>query len=568
MVALPKAALDDSHKQLLLIDFAGGLNTNTGAYDLASNETPDCLNVIPFPGRLQYRGGYTLFCALPGAADGALEFFDSNGNRHYAVWSMGNLYDCVSGSAVLIAAGKYIAGQQIGNVADSGSLYYSTITTTLRKWNPVAATEAAVTGSYPIPASAFLTLYAGSLIALAPTLSGTRFANEFVWSNVNDPTTWLPANAQQVGGLEGGPLNFIAQMGVSNSAVAPSRQLIVSKQNGFIYSYQGALGTLQESVVSSAVGLQDGRSGVFVPINLGAIVFLGQDFQIYSTDGNTATQISLKINNSFYTAIQNAVVSGAFFQGAYNERFQYYIIDIGNNTQYIYRWETSSWSKFQGWPSGYWMNGVDVNGFPTLFVAATGGTPGLYETSLDNQSDNGNMPSIYYTTPYLHGGVPNREKEYQWIDLSVINTPLASYSVNGQGLPRLNNTMQTMGQLILAAPAPASSSLALIWGVGEWGVNYWGLPVASTTPSVVPIHGPIMVPVPVTRFTRPGLVEPLRSGAAQFTIAADGSVPTYDVDGIAIRYAERGFRFVGAAKYDTEDGIIQTGTDPYVPLRP
>lgn len=569
MVALPKAALDDSYKQLLLTDFKGGLNTNTGALDLAADETPDCLNVIPFPGRWQYRGGYTRYSTLPAKADGAYAFYDSNGSKHYAVWSNGNLYDCVSGAPVLIAAATYTAGQQVGRQDANGRLYYSTSTVTLRVWNPVAGTEAAVVGAYPIPASSFLSLYAGQMIALAPTLTGTPFINEFVWSDVNDPTTWLPANAQQVGGLSGGPLNYISQMGISNSAVAPARQLVVSKATDrFLYSYQGTLGELQESIISSPVGMQDGRSGAFIPAptGFGYIAFLGQDYQMYITDGQKADQISLNINNTFYADVQQSAASNVFFQGAYNNRYQYYVLDIGNNIQYIYRWQTGALSKFQGWPSGYWMPAMGSNNFPTLFVASTDSArPGLFVTGVEDVDDNGAMPSIYFTTPYLHGGMPNREKEYQWADLLVTNTPGTIYTINGQGLPRQNNTQQTIQQLTLTVPAVVNAAGSpLIWGSGIWGTNIWGSASTLLNNDVVPLHGVTMVPVDEGQWTSSD-PEPLRSSAARFTISAAGE-PAFNVVGLAIRYLDRGFKFPGAQQYDTENGIAQIGTDPYSTL--
>ena len=106
MVKKATGALDDALNTLVINDFSGGLNTYCSALSLKSNESPDCLNVVPFIGRLLYRGGWLNYASIAAAADQLYAFYDADGNKHLVVWANGNLYDVISGTAVLIASAQ------------------------------------------------------------------------------------------------------------------------------------------------------------------------------------------------------------------------------------------------------------------------------------------------------------------------------------------------------------------------------------------------------------------------------------------------------------------------------
>jgi len=165
-------------------DFSGGWVVYTGAMALSGNQSPDMLNVIPFPGKLQYRGGTSVYSALPYAADASYQFYDGNDANHFMVWAHGNLYDCISGTYVLIASGAYTAGARIGHVDLNGILYWSTETVAIQYWDPVAATHGAVaqTGSSLVPSSPYLTIYTNSIIACGVNFSQMYFLGRLLIS--------------------------------------------------------------------------------------------------------------------------------------------------------------------------------------------------------------------------------------------------------------------------------------------------------------------------------------------------------------------------------------------------
>jgi hypothetical protein len=570
MVARLRGALDNNFKQISTItqtdpNAMGFLNTNTGALDLPAWQTPDVLNIIPFPDKLIYRGGSSLYSTLPAGADGAFPFYDINGLKHFAVWSNGNLYDVVGGSPITINSGVYIPGQRIGHAVFNGTLYWSTITTPLRFWKPSNATTGTVTGAYPVPATDFLFEYNGALVALAPFFGPTRQPSTFVWSNTNDPTTWVPANAQEVGGLDGGVLVFGQNMGISNVGVSPIHAMVIGKSTENMWLYQGALGALTEQLISCPVGMLDGDSAQYIPApqGFGYIIWLGSDSQFWWTNGTQAEVISTDILPSLYNTVQDARLANPSqrFRAAYNESLQYYVCDMGSNFQYAFRWQTKAWTQFHGIPSGWPLVAPNNAGFPTIFIAADAATFGLYQTGIVQAGDSGTTPDIHYTTPFLHGGAVELLKEFQWVDI-VISNQHTTYGVTGVGLPRADNSALTSSTLLFSGTTPITTDQAE-WNVSSWDQADWVGTPSPLVQNIVPLHGRLSCPVPQNLYGRAGVTEPLRSGAAQFTIAYNSNIIDFQLLAFQTRFIPRGFRGVGNAQYSTDNGVRLAGPDPF-----
>jgi hypothetical protein len=183
-------------RQLNITDMSKGLVTNIGALSLGPNQTPDSLNVFAYNGEMLFRGGYEEFAALTVGADADCLYYDTTPTKHMLVWLGGDIYDVASGTAVLVAAGVYSAGEQIAKTQLNGVLYWATLSVPLRQYD--GTTEQAVAnsggvGTVPPPACNFLLTYAGSIVAVAPITVGVPELSSFMWSNVNDPNTWLGA---------------------------------------------------------------------------------------------------------------------------------------------------------------------------------------------------------------------------------------------------------------------------------------------------------------------------------------------------------------------------------------
>ena len=579
MVDIAKGVLEDSLKQLNLNDMSGGLVTSIGPLAIGPNQTPDSLNVFAYQGQLLFRGGYTLFSHLASTADGAFTYIDAGGTQHLMIWSNGSLYDCKTASPVLVASSVYTPGQQIAHCVLNGVMYWATLTVPLRQYNGTiekAVANSGGAGVVPPPACNFLVPYAGSLIAVYPVPSGVPEPSAFMWSDVNDPTTWFGSSIQTVGSNDGSICTFALLMGiipggVATTGVPSTRQLIVGKNKENLFLYQGALGTLTENAIPTPVGAIDANSAVYIPTEqgLGAVMFLGSDGQMYLTNGSTAIVASANIKNLVYTLTTNALLINPTqkFNATYNAQYQYYMVDFGQNTQLVYKWDTQAWWLFQGWPSGPYMTAYGTSGLPSVFVAAASpGVTGLYQIGLPQTNDNGSNITAYYTTPYLHGGRPEQAKIYDSTTIFAYNVGI-QYAVTGTSIPRNDNTQQTTKALIMNDPAygaVAATGSGATWDQSQWDNSVWGggSPTTAQPYPMVAMSGRFTVVSTGSKWIPAGDTSPFRAGAAQIKIAWSGGIPDFRLVGLNVSMMFRSRGQVGNLPYTTE-GNYTGGNDKY-----
>jgi len=559
----------DAARPIQITDFSAGLNSMYGGLSLGLNEAlaDNTQNVIGIPGRAFYCGGFTSRCVLSSTApDNAYQFSDASSVKHQMVWRDGNLYDAVSGTETLVETSAYTAGEDVGRVDRNGILYWCSASTAMRKWIGSGAPTAVSAG----PKGTYLTSFAGSIIVANPTPDGSTYQpGAFLPSNVNSET-FNTSNMVQVGTDFSGIISFVLPMGVSAYGIAPSQSILVGKTAGSLHLYTGALGNQAESLVNCPVGCMDPHSAAYIPSPtlFGEVMFLGTDAQLWLTNGVTAEPISEKNQSwvfSLFTTARSALSTQRFF-ATYNNRYQYYLIDLGNNQQLIYRWKTKSFFFINGWPSGCYIQGTDTNGFATNFVAATSAyTAGFYQVGMDATDFGGVAPTITYQTPYLHGGDPELEKEWLWVALATRNLGM-TYEVTGSGMRRADGTAKTSRILTFADSAAAGDPSAGMWDVGQWDVMKWG---SDSTVSNIPPqikHGMIAMDVAASAWVPTGVTQPLRSGAISFSISwkDTGDAPQFDILGLFARYIPRGRRTVGGQKYSAQSGRSVTGADFYM----
>lgn len=561
MVDTPKGPLEDSLRQLNVNDMSGGLVTSIGPLSLASNQTPDSLNVFAYQGQMLFRGGYQQFASLPGQTDGSFTYVDASRKQHLMAWVNGSLYDFASGTAVAVASSVYTPGQQIGHCILNGVMYWSTLTVPLRQYD--GTTESAVpnsggVGIVPPPAANFLVTYAGSIVAVYPVPLGVPEPSSFMWSNVNDPTTWPGVNIQTVGSNDGSICTFALLMGIipggiqQGGGVPATRQLLVGKNSGNLFLYAGALGTLTENAVPCPVGSIDANCPVYIPSSqgAGAVAFLGSDGQAWLTDGNSAVVISNNIKDLIYKLTQDALAANSSqkFNAVYNARWQYYLLDFGSNTQLAYKWDTQAWWLFRGWPSGPFITAMAASGLPQIFVCSqSAGASGAYEIALDQTNDAGASISAYYTTPYIHGGKPQNEKIFNRFDLFAFSVGI-QYTITAQTIPRSDNTVQEAQQIVFNDPAfgaTGTSGSGGVWNVSLWNEFVWGggfntltqpYPLAVMTSILNTVSAPTM-------WIPGGIPTPLRSAAVQVKVSWSGGIPDFRICGwsAALRFGTQGF---------------------------
>lgn len=561
----------DNLRIIPVTDFSAGCNSMDGALSLGTNE---CLvagsqNVIGFKGRALYTGGFLIVSTLPSTAvDNSWEFYDSLKTRHQMVWTNGSLYDCSGSAYILVSLNCYVPGENIGRVDQGGVLYWCSDTTPVSYYNGTAA--AIIPGA---PTGTYMTSFAGSLLVANPTLfpyTSTDYnPAAFIPSAVNDATTWLTADMQQVGTSFSGLVSFILPMGVTAAGVPPSKSMIVGMTAGNLFMYSGAIGSQNEAIINCPVGCLDANSAVYIPAPtlFGEIAFLGTDQQIWVCNGITAECLTLKNLDFVYKSVSGsrAANPNQKFFATYNNRYAYYLLDYGFNKQFLYRWQTKGLFLVNGWPSGAYFNGHAATGFAANFVAATSGTSaGLYQVGIDNATFNGVNPTISYQIAYLHGGNAEMNKEFQWATLFTRNLGLA-YTVQATGMPRADNSIPTSNVLIFEDPAGPSQAEAAKWDTtGVWDSSLW-----QTDPlfdQYVPAvrHGMLSEPVPQSAWTPAGVSQPLRSGAISPIISwydNGESAPGFDICGFQTRYNPRSMRTQGGNKYAAQSGTILTGAD-------
>ncbi len=550
MADISKGVLEDQRKGLLLTDFSGGIVTDTGGLSLAPNQTPDALNVFAWEGNLHYSGGYSPWSTLPAVTDAAYTYYDVNVTKHMLEWAGGNLYEVTSGAPVTIASGVYTPGQQVAHAQLNGILYWSTLTVPLRQWNGVTEQAVVNTGAAPVhvppPACAFLIVLNGSLVAVNFVVNGVHQQGAFIWCDVNNPGSWVGANVQTVGSNDGGTCVFALLMGVAQVGVTPTKQFMVGKNNRQIFLYNGALGSLTENAVSSPVGIVDGSSAVYIPTQqgLGAVMFLGDDAQFYLCNGIECPVISTGIKTLAYNLTQAALLAnpGQRFNAVYNQRFQYYMCDFGNSTQLVYKWDTAAWWLFKGWPSGVYSVAPTNTGLPSVFVGANyAGQTGVYQLALDQTNFNGVAPTIYWTTPYMHGGKPERLKIFQDVTMFAYDVGV-QYQLTAQGMPRSDGVIESTVPMLFNDPAvgaiPAQVGAVSLWGVAKWGISQWsgGNTSVVNANQIGAMHGPLVVPSMATKWAPAGMPLPLRTGAAQFKIAWNAGVFDYRLTSLKIAF--------------------------------
>jgi len=552
------------YKSLNMNDFSGGWNVVTGAMGLPLNQSPDCLNVLPLPGKLRFRGGTINKVALPHPADHAFPFYDSAGGKHYAIWAGGTLYDVASGAVVTVDAASYtsVAGVKIGACVLNGVLLWSVgdawTPVKLRFWNPAASTHGAVTSSTGVglvdaPASSFLFTYLNQVYALSPLWgkvggSGTDVyqKNVMAISEVNDYTSWPAATSQAVGPNNGGTLVAGLQMGISNTGVPPARNLLILRSDEGVYAYTGAPPSLVESVLNCPVGCLDADSVQFVPAldGLGGIIWLGTDGQFWKSNGINCLPICQNTYNYIINAVGNTLNNNANarFRSFYNDVWQYYSCDV-NGTQFAYFYNTGAWSKFQGWPSGPTFSTTGFTGAPIYYVASSAtSNPYVAQIAVDNSLDNGSMPSTYWTTPFLHGGDLRGYKSFDWITLCPLDTGV-TYRVQGISNKRSDNTYMQSDSALLAAPLGGTAgSGKFILGVSKLGgpdvLGSGSVSVASAIP--VPMQTKMVCSVPDDPYLLPGMKESLKGVAAQYTIKWAAGQAAFDLLWIEVQYAPLG----------------------------
>ena len=489
-------------RPITISDFSGGLVSNVDAADLEANQSPDCENVKFSPGRLIGRLGwvawYTSVAANP---DGIFFFYDSNEARRIVVFANGNCYDYTNMAApTLVETGSYTAGNKVCATVLNSKLYFSDGTTIhtdggggqtgIRIYDPPTSTSATAllltsgtTGTIATPACKQLTTYAGSLVlGNLKYVGGTTAKHSVLWSNVNDPTTIIGTNIFAVGGGQGGEINSLIPFGVSSVGVTPYRALFVGKSQIGIYQLKGSLSVsdLSEVLINDPVGVLNGDTVQYVQGldgEGGFVAFLGTDYRVHWTDGIRSGELSSNISDELSQAIADrfSVSSTAKFYSVRNDDDQMYVLDTGvdgsgNTIHFCYDWSLKAWTRYRGWPSGYWCAVKDGSSQNALLCLDKNGT-NLAQANV-GLTDNGTTIAPYWKTGWLHGSDKHLDKNFKWLYVRFAtnsgNITYTAQSNQGEG-------HQATGTQTITAATDDSA----VWDTAVWDSAVWAAGGAS-----------------------------------------------------------------------------------------
>lgn len=543
-----KNNLDDALKEVRIVDFSGGLNSEADPQDLDVNTSPDCLNVkLTKPGRVIGRDGFVArVTGLPADPDGIAYFNDSNGARRLAIWAGGNLYECTSYVAVAVSTGIYTAGNRITCAHLNSILYYSdgyTITGSgataygIRKWDPAAGTDGGLissgsAGTIPTPACKAMTVYAGQLVVTnLKYTDGTTAKDTIIPSNVNDPTTIVGTNAIRVGQGQGGEINVVMPFGVSSVGVTPYRALFVGKSEFGVFLLKGSLSSAEEVLINCPTGVLDGATAKFVPIAGvgGAIVFLGKDGKVYQTTGVTSEELSGPIRSELaqYVADQISASATSIFTAVMNYQDFQYVLDLGGGRQYCFDYDRKCWTKYDGWPSGYWVDARDGNGQQTIYCADIENAQ-MCQVNI-GLDDGGTTINHYWKTPFMSAGDSNVLKIWKFIYAAFMT------DTGGLSVTATVNLGRGSAATVTLTPSSYAEGSSSRWDIAQWDSGQW---VASSSMSYTPYKAKGRLMISTSGLD--GSYESLRGYDVQVKIAGSNSHARFELLGFSLFYLPRG----------------------------
>lgn len=437
-------SLDDAMRPIVLLDYLGGLNSETDPADLpvgdprVPNQTPDCQNVYFVPGIVRGRAGYQeKVTGLPAAPDGLAFYYDSTGARRLVVWSGGNLYDITTFAATLVEAGCYEAGQRIACAVLNSVLYFSdgktifsngTNSSGIRSCDlPVSfsapvfySTGDPALGYIPLPAAKVMCVKDGCLVlGCIKYVNGTFARQSAVWTNVNSPGQLNGANVFPVGEGQGGEINCLIPMGISHTGVTPFDAIFVGKSEFGVFLLKGALtpNDLEAIQINLPVGVLDGATAKYIsgPDGSAFVAFLGTDRRVWATNSIQTDELSKDIAGELKNYVNDrfATVFTPMFTAGINYENRHYVLDLGANRQYVYDYAQKCWSRYQGWVSGYYVEARDIFSAPVMYVADTAGTRVVLQNA--GVTDNGAAIAPYVVTPVLNAGDDDLRKIFHWL---------------------------------------------------------------------------------------------------------------------------------------------------------
>ena len=482
-------------------DFTGGLNLRADQFQLATNESPDMLNVEIDP-----RGG--LFTR------GAMREINSTAIPYVTSWTPQKLYP-FSGetpnlmltttnrvfkstggdfSVLEYSAGNPVVPQQEHGAcfAQWGNTLYMVVGTSGNggyKWDSASTYATALTASgtnphdwqdygHPIggkiPTAQHIIVHANKMFVANTTENGVHYPNRLRWSHEGLPEDWLQADYID---FEGGGL------GITGIAVVAG-QLVVFKPNSIyiVYGYE----TSDFQVVQLSANLGCGSHDWIATSEVG-VYFYSHPFGLYYYNGTTVVDLFENIRPIYPLGYINDASDDNISVSYVNKRVW---VSLPYSKTTLATTSTISFVYDPTIGNGSWVSHKTADGYGVIggcnFVNSSGvGASYMIHPTLprvlkievyDEEKDliGATQQSFdsYYRTGWVDGRSYSQKKMFRRPDI-VVKQADTSRILN---IKVYHNFEEALGNerknFNLVLPA---SGRGMKWGYGQWGQDKWGV---------------------------------------------------------------------------------------------
>lgn len=288
-------------------DFTGGINVRENTFQLADNETPDCLNVD-----FDQRGGFRLRGGI-NAYGGALSADALSMFMFERTTGAAQLLACDGTNVVYKTGGTWTTcGAMTGKVSFSTfkNKAYCANGTSVASWDGSTWTAMAdpdgagawnnnieTPDGADVPFGKYLTAHRGVQFSAHTTENGTVYPNRVRWSHPNFPEDWFEAHYIDVDwGVDGDEIVGLQPMG---------DHLLVFKQRSVHAIYGNPPESFEVYPINTEIGAVD--SGAIVGTD-GGVYFYSWPDGLFKYDGKNFTWVHEKIHG----LIQDGDIDGTY----------------------------------------------------------------------------------------------------------------------------------------------------------------------------------------------------------------------------------------------------------------
>jgi hypothetical protein len=469
-------------------DFTGGLNLPADQFQLATNESPDMLNVDVDP-----RGGVRRRQAIVNVNPTAVRSFPTAMKAYYNSSGAAQVViSCQAGVTSGVFFGTGGDFNQIGaNYTAAGPARFAVMLDNLyiargtdgvpQRWNGstvVGLTAnsptwqeniAAPTGGF-LPSARLIAAHASHMFVAGTVESGVARPNRLRWSHPNRPEDWRSLDFVDVA---------IGDDGDVITALVPYRDHLLIFKNRSVHALYGyGTDSFQLVQVSREVGTISQESVVATEAG---VFFCGWPDGLFVYEGGAVKFVGEKVMPAFQDGRVNRAAFGTITVGWLNRKVWLSVpwgTSTANSRTLVFDPSVSAWTMYG---VGIGPSAELVTSATTRQVAAVAGTLRVCDVNVDADADdfsgNGSSPTLmpsHFTTGWYGRESIERRKRWRRPELLLRLTD-AEYMVRVGVYLDFNDS-----ELVRTFDLGTGGSGNALWGVALWNNALWAAASGST----------------------------------------------------------------------------------------